>query len=1310
MYYSIPECRRIFYSVILITATLFSQAQPYVNGNLSTGVFAANGTVAPSGSTWSQVQSPNTSLGFLVSTTSNISAVDDFTIPPGEIWNINSFKCYGYCAGYSGANPPYNDLRLQIFSSDPSSGTAVPVFGNLTTNRFSGCTSAQIYRINNTVNTSRLIYATTANISVSLNPGHYWIEWQIGAATGITGNGTPPSTVAGTFTQPGNNAKIHNISMGTWSDLVDAGSQARQDFPFTLNYSVTIPPACSGMPDPGNTLSSSAVVCSGESFSLSLQNNPLVSGLSFQWQSSPDGSNWTDMTGLISNTATISQTTSTYYRARVSCGSNTSYSTTLQVPVYFSTIATEPADATAICGSSALFYATISGNSPITSYQWQEKTSLAGAWTNISNSPVIKGTNDDSLFLMQMPSSWDGYQFRLQFKDACGIIHTTDSALLTVNPFTADISPSSSSTCSGQITALNLQGSQTKVSTFSSPTLSLLIPDTLKAGVTDSINVSGIPSNAVISALSVKFNIAHTWAGDLAISLKAPNGKVINLNYFLSETGGPGITTTGFTNTLIGSNGSVSLGDGTDPWTGYFRADGIITPPGSPDPSGPSSMLANTGRWDSLWLIPNGSWKIGLYDGSEGDEGTLSNWSLQFTYSTPVTAGWTSTAAGSLFSNAAATIPYSTGTQASSVYVNTNTSATVTATPTSALCGTGNSSSATITVGVPTGTITGPVSTQACPGTSANFTATVSAGTGLSYQWQVSTDGGATWNNIPGADSLSYTKQNVSSADNNKKFRLQITNPCSASPSISSTALLTVGSAPNITQQPVNTNACIGGGAILHAATSDTAATFQWQASIDGGISWSNITPGGNSASLNLSGLTAADNFKQFRVLVTDCGITTASNAAVLTVVPSGSISVQPANVSACAGDNAVMVATATGSGYQWQLSTNNGSSWSNIAGANNPTLDLTAVTTSQNGNLYRLLVGDCGVGTITSNSAMLTVNSRAVITAQPSGTNVCEGTATGFSISATGSPISYQWQVSTDGGTTWANISGATASSYNIASTSIADNNKRFRVRVSSAAPCSPVLSDAVTLVVKVNPLVSATAVPSTRVCLGTSVTLTGSGASSYSWDNGISNGTAFPANSSGVYIVTGTENGCSDTASVSITVLPNPVVTVTASNGTELLPGGSTLLSAQSNPAAASFQWFKEGVIMAGMTGSSLTVTYNSSADLGNYTAEAADANGCKGTSSAVLIEAYIAPLITPNPASGSFYVTLPPANTNLSCTVNVYDSKGARVFSARYSGPANAMKVNATSFSTGVYMVEVKDENGKRIGSGKVLITAR
>ena len=55
-----------------------------------------------------------------------------------------------------------------------------------------------------------------------------------------------------------------------------------------------------------------------------------------------------------------------------------------------------------------------------------------------------------------------------------------------------------------------------------------------------------------------------------------------------------------------------------------------------------------------------------------------------------------------------------------------------------------------------------------------------------------------------------------------------------------------------------------------------------------------------------------------------------------------------------------------------------------------------------------------------------------------------------------------------------------------------------------------------------------------------GSTVTLAGSGASSYSWDNGVTNGTPFAApGSTTVYTVTGTDgNNCSNTAQVTLNV----------------------------------------------------------------------------------------------------------------------------------------------------------------------------
>lgn len=80
---------------------------------------------------------------------------------------------------------------------------------------------------------------------------------------------------------------------------------------------------------------------------------------------------------------------------------------------------------------------------------------------------------------------------------------------------------------------------------------------------------------------------------------------------------------------------------------------------------------------------------------------------------------------------------------------------------------------------------------------------------------------------------------------------------------------------------------------------------------------------------------------------------------------------------------------------------------------------------------------------------------------------------------------------------------------------------------------------SDDTTMVITVNPLpvVSAIASPSSAVCEGDSVTLSGSGASTYTWNNGVTNGTEFLPTASLTYTVTGTDaNSCQGTASITI------------------------------------------------------------------------------------------------------------------------------------------------------------------------------
>ncbi len=93
-------------------------------------------------------------------------------------------------------------------------------------------------------------------------------------------------------------------------------------------------------------------------------------------------------------------------------------------------------------------------------------------------------------------------------------------------------------------------------------------------------------------------------------------------------------------------------------------------------------------------------------------------------------------------------------------------------------------------------------------------------------------------------------------------------------------------------------------------------------------------------------------------------------------------------------------------------------------------------------GSLYYLAIGSSSVFRV-----QFPVSQGPTITTHPANQAVTEGQPASFSVVASGTaPLSYQWQRN---GT---NISGANASTYNIAATALTDNGARFRVIVSNA------------------------------------------------------------------------------------------------------------------------------------------------------------------------------------------------------------------------------------------------------------------
>ena len=386
----------------------------------------------------------------------------------------------------------------------------------------------------------------------------------------------------------------------------------------------------------------------------------------------------------------------------------------------------------------------------------------------------------------------------------------------------------------------------------------------------------------------------------------------------------------------------------------------------------------------------------------------------------------------------------------------------------------------------------------------------------------------------------------------------------------------------------------------------------------------------------------------QYRASVANSTCTTPvfSNFATLFVNVSPSITGQPSNATICAGSNNTFSVTASGTAltYQWQLSTDGGTNYSNIAGATSSSYTVTGTTPTFNGYRYKVVVSGACTPPATSTPAILTVNTPISITTQPNATAVCATGSTSITVAATGTGASYQWQVFD--GTTWQNIannatySGATTATLTINNITAAMNGTRYRNVVSGTAPCAAVTSNETTL-----------------------------------------------------------------------NVTPQPVIT--ASPFTSLLPGRTTTLSVPSSPNVT-YQWYLNGNLIPGATGNSIVVNVN---QLGNYHVVVTNTSpgGTSCTSALQNIKDSVSSklFIFPSPTDGQFTVSY--YNTgggSTSRTVTIYDSKGAKVYNAKVSisGPYTLIIIDMRKAQAGIYIVVLRDLNGNEIARGRLLITGK
>ncbi|HLY12385.1 MAG TPA: PQQ-dependent sugar dehydrogenase, partial [Planctomycetota bacterium] len=277
-----------------------------------------------------------------------------------------------------------------------------------------------------------------------------------------------------------------------------------------------------------------------------------------------------------------------------------------------------------------------------------------------------------------------------------------------------------------------------------------------------------------------------------------------------------------------------------------------------------------------------------------------------------------------------------------------------------------------------------------------------------------------------------------------------------------------VNTAPTISQQPANQTVTEGQTATFSVTAGGTAPlSFQWQSMPPGGA-FADIS-GATSSSYTTGATTVGMTGTQYRVRVSNSINNVTSNPATLTVnYAPPVITQQPQNRTVTVGSTASFSVTATGTSltYQWQ-SMPPGGAFANLGGATSASYTTPATTLAMSGTQYRVIIDNPAAGTVTSNAATLTVTSGTIppaISGQPASETVTAPATATFSVTATGTNLTYQWQSMAPGGA-FANLGGATGASYTTPATTVGMSGTQYRVVVSGDGPS--VTSAAATLTV---------------------------------------------------------------------------------------------------------------------------------------------------------------------------------------------------------------------------------------------------
>jgi hypothetical protein len=322
------------------------------------------------------------------------------------------------------------------------------------------------------------------------------------------------------------------------------------------------------------------------------------------------------------------------------------------------------------------------------------------------------------------------------------------------------------------------------------------------------------------------------------------------------------------------------------------------------------------------------------------------------------------------------------------------------------------------------------------------------------------------------------------------------------------TAFITVNALPLVNANASSLSVCLGGTVNLQGTG---AITYTWTGGITNSVPF---TPS-STASYSLSGTDANGCVNSVIKTVV------VNTIPVVTAITSNSV--------VCFGNST----TLNGSGastYSWTGGVNN-----NVAFTPTATTAYTVVGANS-----------CGTGTAIVSVTVNPLPNVAAIAVNPS---ICVGGTTALQGSGA---QSYLW---TGGVSNNVAFSPTASATYFVIGTDV--------------NTCQNSASASIT--VNTLPTVSANA-SSTLVCLGNTLSLSGAGATTYTWSGGVNNAIAFSPTVTNSYSVTGTDNnGCKNNAVVTISVATVPLISANSSSPAICVGGTTTLFGG----GASTYSW---------------------------------------------------------------------------------------------------------------------------------------